>query len=191
MTSHSSAEQEQPASAPSRGDDASVADDADSEIDDEELDNWLVPTYKPKFYSKRPMKKALTAPWGLLVSNADVAKLKTGFKSQSMDHKWDFLVEDPDKNGNTSIHIIRTWCREECWIIHLVPASDDHDGGSAKIESITWEGNKAIGRCDAEQAKKEAVILLRGWLRCEFATLPQYAPGVFYNPKAYTKLNTE
>lgn len=171
---------------------------SDSEIDDEELDNWLLPTYKPKFYSKRPMKAPLTAPLDLPLSDADVEKLKTGFKSQSMDDKWDFLVEDPDADGNVSLHIIRNWLREECYVLHIVPrtpsssSSSNTDGaGGAKISGITWEGNKALGRCDAEQAKKEAVILARGWLGCDFEALPQYPSSVFYDPNAYTKMGAE
>jgi hypothetical protein len=164
---------------------------SDSEMDDEELDNWLLPTYKPKFWSKHPMKEALTAPWDLPISDADVEKLKTGFKSKNMDDKWDFLVEDPDKNGNISLHIIRTWCREPCWILHIMPKPSSTDGGGAKIHGITWEGKRVMGRSAAEQAQKEAVILCRGHLRCTFEALPEYPIGTFYDPNAYTKSNAK
>jgi hypothetical protein len=96
-----------------------------------------------------------------------------------MDDKWDMLIEDPDENGNISLHILRSWLQEECYILHIVPKLSDDNGGSAKIQSITWEGNKAGLQCDVEQAKKEAVILSRGHLYSEFETLPHYPSSCF------------
>ncbi|GAB0138077.1 hypothetical protein EsDP_00006323 [Epichloe bromicola] len=139
------------------------------------------------------MKEPLTAPWDLLISDADVEKLKVGFKSQSMDDKWDILVEDPDKDGNISIHIIRNWLQEECYILHIAPrrSSDDDGGGGAKVQGITWEGNKAGLQCGAQQAKKEAVMLARSLLQCEFEKLPHYPSSVFWDSSAYKKLDVE
>ena len=175
MMSHSSAEQEEPTT--------------DKDVDEEEMKKWLSTTYERG--SKKPMKKPLTAPWGLPISDADVEKLKVGFKSRSMNDKWDMLIEDPDENGNISLHILRSWLQEECYILHIVLKPSNDDGGSAKIQSITWEGNKAGLQCDAEQAKKEAVILSRGHLHCEFETLPHYPSSVFWDPSAYKKLDAE
>lgn len=113
-----------------------------------------------------------------------MGKLKVGFKARSMDDKYDLLVEDPDENGNVSLHIIRNWLHEECYILRLVPGS-----GSAKIQSITWEGNKSGLRCDAEQAKKEAVVLSRIFLHCNFEALPHYPSSVLW--QAYKKLDAK
>ncbi|KAI1442279.1 hypothetical protein F5Y02DRAFT_263629 [Annulohypoxylon stygium] len=159
------------------------------EVDEEEMKRWLSTAYVRG--SKKPMKEPLTAPWGIPISDTDVEKLKVGLKSKSMDDKWDMLVEDPDENGNISIHILRSWLQEECYILHIVPKPSNDDGGGAKVQSITWEGNKAGLQCDAEQAKMEAVILTRGHLRCEFEALPHYPPSVFWQSKAYKKLNAE
>jgi hypothetical protein len=74
-------------------------------MDEEEIKKWLSTTYERG--SKKPMKEPLTAPWGLPISDADVGELKVGFKSRSMDHKWDLLIGDPDENGNISLHILR------------------------------------------------------------------------------------
>ncbi len=98
--------------------------------------------------------KPLTAPWDLPISDADVEKLKVGFKSRRMDDKWDMLIEDPDENGHISIHILRSWLQEECYILHILPKPSNDDGRSAKIQSITWEGNKAGLQCDAEQRQE-------------------------------------
>src|SRR6187402_2274583 len=109
-----------------------------------------------------------------------------------MDDKWDVLNEDPDKDGNISIHILRSWLQEDCYILHIVPKpNSDNDGGSAKIQSITWEGNKGGLQCDVEQAKKEAVIVSRMILKCEFETLPDYPSSVLWQSSAYKKLVAE
>lgn len=150
--------------------------------------------------SKKPMKAPLTVPWGLPISDVDVAKLKVGYKSQSMDNKWDLLIEDPDDNGGFSVHILRNWLQEECYIFHVVvsksPPSNkddaddngDRNGYGAEIQSITWEGNKAGLQCSAEQAQKEAVILARGWLHCELEALPHYPSSMFWDSSGYKKL---
>lgn len=166
-----------------------IGEEATSDVDEEELNEWLSPTYKPLFFAKRPMKEPFKASWGLSISDADVEKLKAGFKSQSMDDKWDLLVEDPDKNGGMSVHIVRNWLQEEAYILHVIPKPSNDDGGSAKVQGITWEGNKGGLQCGAEQAQKEAVMLCRGWLGCEFETLPQYPSSVFWDPSAYIKLD--
>lgn len=202
MASNHNGEQEDPAkdqpTTDSESDvefDTSSDEGAASEVDEEELNSWHKATYKPIYYSKKPMKAPLTAPWGLPVSDADVEKLKVGFKSQSMDHKWDLLVEDPDPSGGFSVHIIRNWLQMDCYVLHITPkpSGDEdkgEDGGStaAKIRGITWEGDKNGLQCSTEQARKEAVMLCRGWLGCEFETLPDYPSSVFWDPSGYKKL---
>lgn len=165
--------------------------DAYSDVDEEKIKNWLSTAYERG--SKSSMKEPLTAPWGLLISDADVEKIKVGFKSQSMDDKWDFLIEDLDENGNISLHILRSWLQqqEECYILHIVLKPSNGNSGSAKIQDITWEGNKAWLQCDAEQAKKEAVILSRVHLHCEFETLPHYPSSIMWDSSAYKRLDAE
>lgn len=196
MASHSNQEQAEPSTElPTTDSEPELEEDATGEVDEEEMKQWLSTAYKRG--SKKPMKEPLTAPWGLPISDADVAKLKVGFKSRSMDDKWDLLVEDPDESGGISIHIIRNWLHLDCYILHIVPRpsntdddDDDEEGGSrsAKIQGITWEGDKNGLQCGAEQAQKEAVMLCRGWLDCEFEGLPEYPSSVFWDPSAYKKL---
>lgn len=166
-----------------------VEKDVCSDVDEEEMKKWYLTRYERG--SKKPMKEPLTAPWGLPISDADVEKLKVGFKSRSMDDRWDMLIEDPDENGNISLHILRSWLQEACYILRIVPKPSNDDGGSAKIQSITWEGNKGGFQCDAEQAKKEAVMVSRWILHCEFETLPDYPSSMFWDSKAYKKLDAE
>jgi hypothetical protein len=80
---------------------------------------------------KKPMKEPLTAPWGLPISDTDLEKLKFGFKFHSMDDKRDMLIEDPDESGNISLHILRSWFQEECYILHIVPKPRNYDSRSA------------------------------------------------------------
>ncbi|KAI0974340.1 hypothetical protein F4678DRAFT_372010 [Xylaria arbuscula] len=172
MTLHSKAEHEEPL----RDNQRNVGEDTDNDTD-EEMEEWLSVTYDRG--SKKPMKEPLKASWDLPISDADVDKLKVGFRPQSMDDKWEILIEEPDEDGNISIHILRSWLQEDCYILHIIPKPNNNDGGSANIHSITWEGNKNGLQCGAEQAKKEAVILCRGHLRCEFETLPDYPSWTF------------
>ena len=203
MTTPSDAEREQKElirglpDTPSDSDveDASSAldEDANNDTYEDEMKKWLSTAYEPG--STNPMKKPLTSPWGLTISNADLEKLKTGFKSKSMDDKWNLLVEDLDEDGKFSVHVFRSWLQEEVYILHVVPQRSSNvnqeDVGSASIQSIIWEGNKAGLQCDAEQAKKEAVIVARSQLGCEFETLPPYPSSVLWDPKAYKRLDVE
>ncbi|OTB06238.1 hypothetical protein M426DRAFT_318984 [Hypoxylon sp. CI-4A] len=157
-----------------------------SDADSEEIRRWESTAYERG--SKNPMKMPLTETLDIPISDSDVEKLKVGVKSKSMDDKWDILVEDPDENGGLSIHIIRSWLQEECYILHIAPKPSNGDGGSAIVKSITWEGNKSGLHCEAEQAKKEAVMLARGHLDCEFEALPHYPSSMFWDSKAYTRL---
>src|SRR5690348_7931444 len=102
-----------------------VRKDVHSDVEEEEMKKWLSTTYERG--SKKPMKEPLTAPWGLSISDADVKKLKAGFKSRSMDDKWDMLVEDPDENGHITLHILRSWLQEECYMLHIVPKPNKGD----------------------------------------------------------------
>lgn len=119
-----------------------------------------------------------------------------------MDNKWDLLIEDPDENGGFSVHILRNWLQEECYVFHVVvskPKSDEKGDATdaagdcsrhgAEIQSITWEGNKVGLQCSAEQAQKEAVILARGWLHCELEALPHYPTSMLWDSSGYKKLD--
>jgi hypothetical protein len=192
MTSHHKAEQEDEESEVEIPTDSESDSDSGTEMTEEEVKKWLANTYERG--SRKPMKEPLTAPLNIPISHTDVEKIKVGSRSQSMDDKWDLLVEDPDEDGNLSLHIIRNWLQEECYVLHVVPklnsASTD-DEGTAKIERITWEGNKGGLQCDAEQAKMEAVILCRMRLGCEFEALPDYDIENLENTKVYRKLDAK
>jgi len=192
MASHSNAQQEEPTTVPPTSDsEVEWESDAESysgeEMTEEEIEKWLSTKYERGLYA--PMKKPLSEPWGLAISDADVEKMKVSFKTPSMDIKFDLLMEDPDENGGLSLHIIRSFgsSHQECFVLHIVLK----EGGSSEIKSITWEGNKGGLQCDAEQAKKEAVILSRCYLHCEFETLPHYPLSMLYQASGYKKVDVE
>lgn len=145
--------------------------DSNVEEDEKFWDRWRSNTYERKLV--KPMKKPLTAPLDLAVSSSDVEKLKAGFRPQSQDDKWSWLIED--ENGNLSIHIIRHFVQKEVYILRVAPNPSNDNGTDAKIYSITWEGDMNGVQNDLEQAKKNVVILARVILKCDFETLPQYA----------------
>ncbi|KAK7178402.1 hypothetical protein PSPO01_15548 [Paraphaeosphaeria sporulosa] len=103
------------------------------EEDEEFWNRWRSNTYERKLV--KPMKKPLTAPLDLAVSNSDVEKLKAGFRPRSQDDKYAWLIEDEIRN--TSIHIIRHFVQEEEYILHITPKSSNDNSASAKIYSIT------------------------------------------------------
>jgi hypothetical protein len=134
------------------------------EEDEEFWNRWRLNTYERTLV--KPMKKPLTAPLDLAVSDSDVEKLKAGFRPRSLDDKYAWLIED--ENGNISIHVIRYFVQEEEYILHIAPKLSNDNSASAKIHSITWEGDKIGIQDDVEQAKKNVVILARVILKCDF-----------------------
>ncbi|KAF2156293.1 hypothetical protein K461DRAFT_275412 [Myriangium duriaei CBS 260.36] len=140
---------------------------------DEEIKDMLTNTYRRS--SNKPMRDPHTASWVVPISEADWDKFQAGSRAQDMDERWNLLVERLDEKGGISLHIMRSWTQEDCYIVHFVP----EDEGGAKIQGITWEGEKNYlqlpeEEANAEQAKKDAVILSRMILHCELEAVPQY-----------------
>jgi hypothetical protein len=141
--------------------------------DDEFWERWKLNIFEPRVV--KPMKKPLTESLDLAVSESDLEKLKAGFRSRNLDDKWSWLIED--NNGEISIHIVRHFVHEEVYILRIAPKSSNENGASAKIHSLTWDGDVPGMQKDAEQVMKYLVLLARHDLRCDFETLPHYAPG--------------
>jgi hypothetical protein len=127
----------------------------------------------------RPIEQPATAPWGLTISEADFKKLKGGFKPQDQDDKW-LVAAEESPNGDMSIRIIRAGMAKEFYILHT-KASDVDSSKGAAIDTISWDQNRAGDRRSEGQAKKEAVILMRAVLECEFEALPQYDIADLWN----------
>lgn len=190
MTSHKISEEESETVFPEMDSESDLEEDA-KRVDEETAKKWISTTYERD--SKKPMKEPLTASWDLPISDTDVGTIKVGFKSFSMDDKCDLLVEDPDENGDISLHVIRNWLQEECYILHIIskPLASNDKNATAKIQGTTWKENKAGLQCSEEQAKIEAIMLSRGWLHCAFEKLPHYPPSVFWARSGYKRLDTK
>ncbi|KAJ8111895.1 hypothetical protein OPT61_g5609 [Boeremia exigua] len=143
--------------------------DTDMEVDEEMWERWHLNIYERKLV--KPMKKPRTAHLDLAVSDSDLEKLKAGFRPRNMDDKYAWLIEE--ETGNISIHVIRYFVKEEVYILHIAPKSSNDNGASAKIHSITWEGDLNGTQVDVEQAKKHVVILARVILKCDLEMLSQ------------------
>jgi hypothetical protein len=129
----------------------------------------------------KPMKKPLTAPWDLAISDSDVEKLKAGFSPRNQDDKYTWQIEE--ENGNLSIHVIRSFSNEPGWVLHIASKSSTDNSASAKIHSITWDGELAGIKDDVEKAKERVTILARVIPKCDF----ENAPATAYDPKPAAK----
>jgi hypothetical protein len=127
--------------------------------------------YEPRLV--KPMEKTLTAPWDLAVSDSDLEKLRAGFRPRNLDDKYGWLIEDD--NGNISIHVIRHFVHVEEYILHIAPKPSNGNGASAKIYSITWNGDLVGLKDDVEKAKETVVVLARAILKCDFENVPRKA----------------
>ncbi|TLD11601.1 hypothetical protein PspLS_11501, partial [Pyricularia sp. CBS 133598] len=116
---------------------------ASPEATEEEIGSFAEPRYDrtSRFSRITDMRDPRTAAWGLELSDGDVERLKVGFKSRSVDDKWDFLIENPDGRGCWSLHVIKNWLYDDTSVLHVVPAPEGYQGPNGPwIEGITWEG---------------------------------------------------
>ncbi|EJT69523.1 hypothetical protein GGTG_13142 [Gaeumannomyces tritici R3-111a-1] len=145
-----------------------------AQLSEMSVEEFFRPIVERTRYRMHPMQEALTVPWEVPVSAADVERLRVGFRSRSMDDKWDLLLEDPDDKGGWSMHIIRTFgaIYDTCFVLHLVHSQQP--GTGTKTTSFTWDTEFSHHHVPEEQAKKDAIMLFRGHLGCEFEALPQY-----------------
>ena len=138
------------------------------------------------------MKKPATVPWSLNISTSDLQKLKAGFIPQDQDDKW-YLYSTTTTQQHISVHIVRNLHNVEMFILQIMikPGSKNgsretkptdkgsgagieaiDDGSTAEITSITWETSR--GCLTEEDAKYEAVMLIRVVLECDIEALPGY-----------------
>ena len=94
-----------------------------------------------------------------------------------MNQRWEIVTKGPDEHGITSIHISRSWTEEDQYILAVKP----NEEGGAKITSITWEQNKGEVHVDEERGKKEAIIVCRMVLKCDFEALPAYDRKILWS----------
>lgn len=82
--------------------------DFETDVTEEEIMKSCSPTYERGSRFRQPIKYPFTDTWGLPIRDADMKKLKVGFKSRSMDDKHDMLIKDPDEDSDVSLQLVET-----------------------------------------------------------------------------------
>lgn len=120
----------------------------------------------------RAIRKPITAPWGLRISDVDFKKLSAGFEPRDMDDKWCIRVSDKNQCGNISVRLIRSMAFEVLYLLSVNPNPEDSENGSggAVIEAITWGRKEGHFHVSEEEAKETAVGVMRGYTRCYIDT---------------------
>ncbi|KAJ4339559.1 hypothetical protein N0V95_007749 [Ascochyta clinopodiicola] len=99
----------------------------------------------------KPLENPATADWDLKITHSDYNKMLEGFRPQQMEDKWMILADTPDSQGNTVVHIYRSWgCHE--YISLDVKAGDPKDTGAkewATAVKISW--NEHLGNMENKE----------------------------------------
>jgi hypothetical protein len=117
-----------------------------------------------------PIEHPATAKWGLPLTYADYNKLLKGFTPQDMDDKWVCVADTPDADGNTAVHLARSWTGNKHISLAVEAGNPKDTDGNAwgKITSITWNsvepGEVEVPEKEAQQG---AVNMCRGLLGCK------------------------
>lgn len=109
------------------------------------------------------MDHPLTAPWGMRISNPDFDRLKSGFKPESMDHKWECSASAPDAKGSVMVCLSRSWTGRQ-QIVMVVDRCSDGDG--AEIVQITWDQGSSEARLTEMDGKAMATSLCKSLMGC-------------------------
>ncbi|KAF2639442.1 hypothetical protein P280DRAFT_470117 [Massarina eburnea CBS 473.64] len=116
-----------------------------------------------------PLENPVTAEWGRTITHNDYNKMLKGFMPQDMDEKWMIATDTPGAQGNTVVHICRSWTSKEQYAL-TISAGNPNDTDAkdwGKIVKISWN-DKFMGMfISEEEAKKEAVGFCKWLLRCE------------------------
>ncbi|KAF2449074.1 hypothetical protein P171DRAFT_470654 [Karstenula rhodostoma CBS 690.94] len=125
-----------------------------------------IPAKTPTYHA---IQVPASAEWGLAVKRADYEKLLEGFRPRDMDDKWLCITDDPDAQGNTTVHWYRSWSNTEQFAVTVEVGNSTQAEGNewAKLKKITWE--KVVGSLDVpvEEAKESVANLCRIFMGCE------------------------
>jgi hypothetical protein len=117
----------------------------------------------------RPLENPSTAQWGLAITHSDYEKMVKGWKPTSMDDKWMVVTDAPDAQGNTVVHICRSWLGHEIYSFTVEAGDPNHTEAKdwGKIVEISWKDPFAGLPVMEEEAKDTAINYCKGMLRCE------------------------
>lgn len=121
-------------------------------------------------WATEPIRNPVSASWDLAISHTDAKKLVDGFVPKAMEDKWLCYSDTPDAQGNTIVHMCRSWSKMEQMALKLRSAIDvpgAGQGAAAKITEITWEAQDGASDLGREEAKEDAIEICNAILGCE------------------------
>ncbi|KAF9875433.1 hypothetical protein CkaCkLH20_07253 [Colletotrichum karsti] len=130
-----------------------------------------------------PMPKPASAPWGLIISEADFKRLKKGLEPESMDDKYQIKATEDSDSGAVTIHWVRAF-HDEFWSLVIKKYDDDNSNTIYRIDTINWAQVHSTVPISEALAKKQVVVLSRCNLECDFEAAPAYDEPDFYDEPA-------
>jgi hypothetical protein len=122
-----------------------------------------------------PLTNPTTAQWAHPLTHSDYNKILKGFMPQDMDDKWMIVTDTPSAEGNTVVHICRSWTSYE-WYSLTITAGDSKDIEAkdwGTIAEISWN-KETLGNLGTEtteeEAKETAIAFCKHWLGCTMET---------------------
>lgn len=116
-------------------------------------------------------KQVMTAPWGLRLTSADLARLIAGYQPTEMEDRWMCRADGPDEQGNTMVYVHRSWTghKQFQFKVNALPQNESKAGDFHKgeITEITWERGASPNLVTKEAAKDLSMRIFRGVLGCE------------------------
>jgi hypothetical protein len=112
---------------------------------------------------EHPLKDPKTAQWGRPVTHSDYSKLLKGFMPQEMEQKWMVITDTPDAQGNTVVHICRSWTSSERYSLTIAGGNPDETKAKdwATIVKVSWHKEEtayATGELVNEDEVKDLVV---------------------------------
>ena len=118
-------------------------------------------------------EQPMTAVWDPLVPYSELPKLLLGFKPRAMEDKWFVYTDGPDAQGNSVIHMHRSWTGYKNIEARFLVKKDD-DGNvmeeDAYFTEIMWESSNAKVQGLTEDTAKERAKEVFKW--CMDVRLP-------------------
>ena len=110
------------------------------------------------------------AQWNQPLSHSDYTKMLRGFTPADMDDRWMIITDTPDKQGNTVVHVYRSWTSIENFSLTILAGDLEKTEGKAwaAIVEIAWDKHPGGQEVTEEEIKELASGLCRGLLECEF-----------------------
>lgn len=110
------------------------------------------------------------AQWNHPLSHSDYTKMLCGFMPADMDDRWMIITDTPDKQGNTVVHVYRSWTSIENFSLTILAGNPEKTKSKAwaTIAEIAWDKYPGEQEVTEENIKELAPSLCRGLLECEF-----------------------